>query len=273
MCNAKPGLRCTPHARTTLARVQTQYADAVTRYDTVKNGRNETEKSQRLRDVDELHGSLSDAERDFYSSTGGIEELRSAAENLAQDSDERALVESRLALAEYDRATQQLASRIYHRGRSNIQESVFTEYAAACEKEKSEAAIAADQMNNDATGTVAAAAIHRASEARADRARFEERLRRETAGIQTGLVPTKVGDLSEDELVGQYVPLSPADFGRAHEYLPYGAYGKITEAKRDASGQTQVCIEASQWKTLAPAEKVGVAVADWKKSLHAMMSA
>lgn len=273
MCQAKPGLRCTPHARANLARIQTQYSEALDRYDAVKNGRNSDEKRRRLQDIDAIHGSLSEAERDFYSSTGGIEELREESQSLDLGSDERALIESRLAFAEYDRATQNLASRIYQRGRSKIDEATFEEYSRTCAREREEAAIAADQMNNDEGGKVAAEALKRAAEARGDRARFEERLRRETAGINTGLVATPVKDLSGEELTGQYIPLSAADFGRAHEYLPYGAYGKITDVRRDASGQTHVCVEGVQWKSLSPNDKVGVANADWKKSLHAMMGA
>lgn len=255
MCASLPGLRCTNHAYKILKREEELLGQAISAYDKVKNGRNSAEKARLWDLVLQRQSNYASAERDFDSTVGGMKELTGRLKDESVTADERSHLESRLALARYNRETQMCASKIVRRAKKNSREAYLETRDALLTKERSLHRDAADALNRRLPE--AHQLMAKAQRTTHARKRLDEHLRLQTAGFGDNDKPVRIlaADLPPLPPTAEvFVPLQPGDFGRVAEYLPYGAYGRVTQRKVDAGNNHVVEVERSFWRTLGKSD-------------------
>lgn len=262
MCQPRPGMRCTHHTLARLKKLRSKLDKLIKRYDAVKNGRNKALKDELLAKIDVLQHKVAEAERDYYSSPGGIEELGARSQDPNLSAEERELASASLALAQYDRATLALAHRVHKRKHEMPRIDEYEAQRLALVQQEQQAAAVLARAINEKNKPLAVRAQQAAKKARSDRQKFEEALRLggahvsklERASLHDLPLPDAKPDgtaqeISPDQL-GRgkvFVGMSPSDFGRAAEYFPYGAYGEVTQVRVNAEGNYELEVEKSRW--------------------------
>lgn len=258
MCEPLPLPRCTGHARENMIKAHNRLDALTQEYDKIKNGRNIELKEQLDRRIDKARQYLAQKEQDYYSSPGGINELK---EMLTYETDEeqKEMIRIRLELAYRDKEKRTLARLFYTRAKKLLSEEDKEQYQELKEYEtESNKWLARVRTKFPANHQNSIIAHNRAQDALKKRKRFEEKKRREISGIEYKKVSiVDAGEvLSANLEKDQYfLPLNSEYFGRAKEYTPYGAYARITSIQRNQKGEIIVGLENKVEKVLSEEQR------------------
>lgn len=248
MCYPLPGVRCASAAKKRLQKLRKQMATVTVEYDKTKHGRDSAKKDGLLQEIERLHVDLNNAERDYHASFEGLARLREQVENAKTPREKKQLSDT-LEIAEFDHASQMLAHDINQR-----QKQVPGDRQAR---------IDAIDKNIKRLSYETAEALNRGEDIRSKQAmltrlksyrnQYVEMYRRHVIGVDA-LDGRHVRASSLTQLADghSFLPLKASDFGRAHTYIPYGAYGKITKASQDEQGNITVEVEGRVQKKITP---------------------
>lgn len=251
MCQARPGVRCTSHAKAHLSNARKDVTKALQEWDAVKNTRASDKKTEKLDNLEAAQDRLYQAEQDYYSSAGGLKELKNSLTEHSEDSPEYAQIQAQMELAQYDKTTQNLAYQLHQGYKANVSSAMRTQHEILKAREHAQADSLARALNEKSASVPDEKIKMRI--AKAQRMSHEEAMRMQASGIDAqGVEYSRLRDVVKKRHDHDiYLPLNGGDFGRARDYFPFGAYGKITEMRYDeASSALQVNIEGKLWKTV-----------------------